>query len=774
MPPKRTASKPSKKPSASADGFEPLNGPKHLVIVESPSKAKTLRKILGSQYEIKASVGHIRDLPEKKLGVDIKNNFTPEYEVLANKTDVVDDIRAAAAVCDTVYLAADPDREGEAIAWHIASLLKKPANKIRRIEFHEITKNAILEAMKHPRDINIPRVDAQQARRVLDRLVGYKLSPLLWQKVTKGLSAGRVQSVTVRLICEREALIVAFDPEEYWTINADLHPANTPDKPFIGELAKWRGEKPKMSNQAEADTIVAAIQAATILVSDLTERDSKRNPSAPLITSSLQRDASNRMGYPVKRTMQIAQKLYEGINIGAEGPVGLITYMRTDSTRISDEAQAEAKAYILKHFGPEYYPATPRDYGKKGKNVQDAHEAIRPTSVDRTPESLAGYLTDEQLKIYTLIWDRFVASQMESARLKTRTLEMTAGDALLKTTHTLVKFPGYLAVQHHETDDAQEGKKLPALAKGDAVSLIKVNPKQHFTEPPPRFNEASLVKTLEELGIGRPSTYAATISTIQDRGYVRKEERVLIPTELGKTVNDLLVKHFNNIVDVHFTATMETQLDDIATHPDMAWQGVIQAFYDSFELTLKLASKEMQKVDVLIENEFCVTCGKPMALKSSWFGGPFLGCTDYPNCKTTKRLTKDFKPVPDDKPSDEKCHECTAPMNIRWGRYGEYLQCTVDTCKARRPLVKSTGVSCPTCKIGDIVEKKSGKGKIFYGCNQYPKCDYTLWHKPLNRTCPECNSLMFEKTLKKGHFYSCTSKTCTYQEAAPETAVASI
>jgi DNA topoisomerase I len=747
-------------------------GIRHLVIVESPAKAKTIRKILGSGYEIKASVGHVRDLPAKKLGVDIKNHFAPEYEILENKTDVVADIRAAAAVCDTIYLAADPDREGEAIAWHIASLLKKPAHKIRRIEFHEITKTAILEAMNHPRDIDQRRVDAQQARRVLDRLVGYKLSPLLWQKVTKGLSAGRVQSVTVRIICEREDAILAFVPVEYWSIAADVHPQGKPDVPFVAELSKWKGEKPELPNAAAAQLVQHAIEHNPIVVQGIVERESKRNPSPPYITSSLQRDASNRMGYAVKRTMQVAQKLYEGITLGSEGPVGLITYMRTDSTRVSDEAKAEAKDFILQVHGAQYYPSTPREYSKKGKSVQDAHEAIRPTSVFRTPEVVAPYLNDEQLKLYTLIWDRFVASEMESAKLQSKTLEMLAGDALLKLTHTQVMFPGYMAVLHHETKDAEEGKRLPALKKGDVVNLIKVNAKQHFTEPPPRFNEASLVKMLEEQGIGRPSTYAPTIATVQDRGYVRKDDRTLRPTELGRTVNDLLVKHFNDVVDMHFTASMEAKLDEIATQDNVAWQDVIQNFYEPFELTLKQAGKEMQKVDVIIEGQHCPLCQSAMALKTSWFGSPFLGCVSYPDCKGTKRLTKDMQPVPDDRPSDEACLECKGAMVIRYGRYGEYLACPNEACKARRPLVKRTGVNCQKCATGEIVEKKSGKGKIFYGCNQYPKCDYTLWNKPINRQCPTCNSLMFEKVLKKGTFHTCSNKECGFQEVVEPTAEA--
>jgi DNA topoisomerase-1 len=753
------------KKAATSTIEEDLNG-KSLVIVESPAKAKTIRKILGNNFYIKASVGHIRDLPEKKLGVDVDKDFEPLYEVMPDKADIVQEIQEAAARCDKVYLAADPDREGEAIAWHIASLLKLPKEKVCRIEFHEITKNAIQEAMKHPRQIDLKRVDAQQARRVLDRLVGYKLSPLLWKKVTKGLSAGRVQSVAVRLICEREEEVQAFVPEEYWTIHSDVSAEGYP--PFNADLFKVDGQKPNLPNEAAAQAVVAVLKANPLSVSSVTERESKRNPIAPFITSSLQREASTRFGYPVKKTMQIAQKLYEGMDMGAEGPVGLITYMRTDSTRISDEAQAEAKDYILKAYGPEYYPSTPRVYLKKGKNVQDAHEAIRPTSVFRTPDMVRAKLTDEQYRLYKIIWDRFVASQMESARLKTKTVEMAAGNLLLKTSQTHILFPGYMTIYRSEEDDAAEEKAVfpKELTKGMPLKLLAVNPKQHFTEPPPRFNEASLVKTLEELGIGRPSTYAPTIATVQDRGYVRKEEKALVPTELGKTVNQLLVKHFKDIVDVHFTAHMESLFDEIA-EDHLRWQGVIRDFYEPFDATLKRATKEMEKVDVIIDNEVCPDCGKPMALKTSWFGSHFLGCTGYPDCKTIKRLTKDQKPVPDDKPTDEICHECQSSMVIRWGRYGEYLACSSSECKGKRPLVKKTGVTCPKCQQGEIIERKSGRGKVFFGCQTYPACDFTVWNKPVSAFCPECNSLMVEKVLKKGTFHACSSKDCKHvQEVA--------
>ena len=787
---KNTSSKPSKsaaakkvsskaKASKDVDEDSPASGGKHkaLVIVESPAKAKTLKKYLGSGYQIKASVGHIRDLPAKKLGVDVNQNFNPVYEVMPGKADVVADLQEAARQCEDVYLAADPDREGEAIAWHIYSLLDKAPSQIHRIEFHEITKKAVQEAILHPREIDINRVNAQQARRILDRLVGYKLSPLLWKKVTKGLSAGRVQSVAVRLVCDREEEVLAFVPEEYWTIHCDVASATqTSTAPFSTEVSKIDGKKPQITQESDAREIETHLKQAKLSVSAVNKRESQRNPVAPFITSTLQREASTRYGYPVKKTMQIAQKLYEGIDAGTEGLVGLITYMRTDSTRIADEAQEEAKKYIVKEYGEAYYPKTPRVYLKKGKATQDAHEAIRPTSVFRSPQSLKNHLTEEAYKIYKIIWDRFVASQMESARVETKTLEIEAGRCILRASHTDILFPGYLAVYRSDEEETEEGEGLskqpfPNLSKGDAITLKSVLPKQHFTEPPPRFNEASLVKTMDELGIGRPSTYAPTIATIQDRGYVIKEERNLRPTELGKTVNQLLVQHFKDIVDVHFTAQLENKLDEIAESA-LEWQGVVREFYDPFEATLTKAANEMEKVHVLIDNEMCPNCGKPMALKTSRWGSKFLGCTGYPDCKTTKPLTKDQKPVPDDKPSDEICEKCKGPMVIRYGQYGEYLACLDDECKAKRPIIIKTGVNCPSCESGEIVQRKSHRGKIFFGCNAYPKCNFVLWKKPTGEKCPDCGSMLVEKVLKKGTFHGCSSKECKFVKDAPPAPVA--
>jgi len=737
-------------------------GPKNLVIVESPAKAKTITKILGSDFTVKASVGHIRDLPKKKLGVAIDDNFLPQYEVVAEKADIVEDLLSAAKKATTIYLAADPDREGEAIAWHVGELLASTKKEIKRIEFHEITKSAIQEAITRPREIDINKVDAQQARRVLDRLVGYKLSPLLWKKITKGLSAGRVQSVAVRLICEREEEVLAFVPVEYWTIHTQMSCAKKPDALLKADVTKVDGEKAVIPDEETAMRIKSILEGSKPVISNVTERTSKRNPQAPFITSTLQREASNRFGYPVKKTMQVAQKLYEGVDLEGGSPEGLITYMRTDSTRIADEAQAEAKEFIMATYGKEFYPETPRVYDKKGKNAQGAHEAIRPTSVERTPQKMAKFLSGEQLKVYTLIWNRFVASQMESAQVKTKAMEITAENITLRASHSKIVFAGYMAIYRTEEDEAEEeGQALPDLVKGDAMAFKQVDPKQHFTEPPPRFSEATLVKTLEELGIGRPSTYAPTISTVQDRGYVIKQEKVLIPTELGKTVNNVLVEHFKDVVNYQFTADLENRLDDIEASGSH-WQTIVGEFYFPFKAELDKAEKEMEKVVILFDGEFCPDCQKPMQLKTSRWGSQFLGCTGYPECKKTKPLTKDQKVAPEERESEEKCEACGTNMMIKYGRFGEYLACPKEECKATRKLVVKTGIQCPQCQKHELIQRKSRYGKLFYGCGGYPECTFALWSKPSGKTCPDCNSLLVEKHLKKGDFEACSSKTCGF------------
>jgi len=732
-----------------------------LVIVESPAKAKTLKKILGAKFQIKASVGHIRDLPEKKLGVDVDQDFEPMYEILPAKADLVEELRSAANKCDTIYLAADPDREGEAIAWHVSTLLENPKATVHRIEFHEITKNAILEAIQHPREIDYHRVNAQQTRRILDRLVGYKLSPLLWKKVSKGLSAGRVQSVAVRLICEREAEVEAFVPVEYWTIATELKKDAKDKASMMANLVKIDGEKAEIHDEKSATAVVKTLEGNPYEVASVGTRESRRKPQPPFITSTLQREASTRYGYSVKKTMQIAQQLYEGIDLG-NGPEGLISYMRTDSTRISDEARDAAKEFITEHYGKEFYPAEPNDYSKKTKkNVQDAHEAIRPTYITRTPDSVRASLSEEQARIYGIIWNRFMASQMEAAKISTKTVEVSCQNLLLRGSDSKVIFKGYMAVYQAEEDEEVVASALLDVSKGDKLVAAKVEPKQHFTEPPPRFNEASLVKTLEELGIGRPSTYAPTIATVQERGYVFMENKALKPTPLGKAVNEVLVKHFQDIVDVNFTAALETKLDDIEDDT-LPWRGVIRDFYEPFEATLKKAADEMEKVVILLDGEVCQDCGKPMSLKTSRWGSQFMGCTGYPECKATRPLSKDQKALPEDKPSDEKCEKCGGEMVMKHGRFGEYLKCQSEDCGATKSFEQKTGVTCPKCNQGEVVAKKSRRGKIFYGCNRYPDCDQAFWNKPVAEKCPDCESMLTEKVLKKGTFYACPTKGCGY------------
>jgi DNA topoisomerase I len=765
---------------------------KSLVIVESPAKAKTISKILGRDFQVKASVGHIRDLPRNKLGVDVKKNFEPQYEVLHEKTSIVAELKLAAKSADHVYLAPDPDREGEAIAWHLSELLNLPKSKLHRIEFNEITKDAVLAAMKKPRQIDKSRVNAQQARRVLDRLVGYKISPLLWRRVN-GRSAGRVQSVAVRIICEREVEIEAFKPQEYWSIKAQL---SKQKHSFIASLYKYGNKRVIAATEKatatsfiigsskEAEKIVKAVQKEKFEVAAINEKSSQRQPSPPFITSSLQREASSQLGFAVKKTMQVAQSLYEGVELGKEGPVGLITYMRTDSTRIAKEAQDEALKLISTQYGKKYLPTKPRVYSRKAANVQDAHEAIRPSYVKHTPESIRRYLTPDQNKLYKLIWERFMASQMAAAELLTLTVEIEAGDALFRVSDTQTKFDGFMLVYNRtelsgtgadseESEDEEKGQKLPALKKKDKLDLLKIDPRQHFTQPPPRFNEASLVKTLEELGIGRPSTYAATVSTIVDRKYVDRENKVLSPTKLGRMVNALLVEHFPSIIDVKFTAQMELQLDQIE-EDHVEWHGMLKDFYVPFGITLKKAKESMDKI-VILSEEFCSNCGKQMALKSSRFG-QFLGCTGYPECTTTIALTREGKPVPEDRPSNEICRTCSSPMLIRYGRYGDYLTCSAEDCKEQRAIIKTTGVKCPRPDCGgEIVEKKSRRGKMFYGCSNYgsKKCTTAFWYPPVisggpknGNHCPRCKSLLIYKTLKRGNQIVCADKECDFAEEA--------
>ena len=735
---------------------------KALVIVESPAKSKTIKKILGDDYQIEASYGHIRDFPPKVLGFDVNHDFEPSFIVIPEKKLVVKKLNELAKKSDKIYLASDPDREGEAIAWHVRQVLDVPDDKICRIEFNEITPKAIKNAVEHSRDIDMQRVKAQQTRQILDRLVGYKISPVLWEKMRNyRLSAGRVQSVALRMICEREDEIDAFVPVEYWSISADLKKGNAS---FSAELSKYKDKKIEIKNEAEAQKIADELNDKNLKyeVTKVAYRDTQRKPSAPFITSTLQREASSKLGYGVSKTMQIAQKLYEGVEINGE-PVGLITYMRTDSVRISDDAVAAAKDFIVSDFGEKYYPEVPNNYvkGAKGKNVQDAHEAIRPSYVERTPDSIKQYLTSEQYRLYKLIWARFISSQMANAKIKNTSVDINAGDYLFKTRTSKVVFDGFLKV-YNESDEELDQSKIPDLAQGDVVKLEKINPKQHFTQPPPRFTEASLVKNLEEHGIGRPSTYAPIISKIQQKGYVEKLEKALAPTLLGRTLCKQLIQYFTDIMDYQFTAQMETKLDDIAEEKAV-WVDVLKDFYDPFIGVVTSAKDKMPKV--LIESDvMCPKCGKKMVVRTSRYGTQFLGCSGYPECKTMLPLSKDGKPVQVDEKSDEKCEKCGSEMIVKIGPYGKYLQCTNDECKHRKRLLETTGVKCPKCGDGDVIQRKSKYGKVFYGCSKYPDCDFVSWNEPVNEKCPECSSHLVKKITKKESLLQCSNPNCSFSK----------
>ena len=767
------------------------NSGKSLVIVESPGKVKTISKFLGKDYLVRASIGHVRDLPLKGLGIDIKNNFEPIYEVLENKVKVVKELKDLAKNASKIYLAPDPDREGEAIAWHLHELLGKPEKTVR-IECNEITKEAVKNAIKHPRKIDKNLVAAQIARRILDRLVGYKISPLLWRKVG-GKSAGRVQSVALRLVIEREKEIRAFTKEEYWSIHAELEKGNIS---FTANLYKWdnktiispRDKESKstliLKDKEIVDKITESLNKSDFIVSNIEDKNSQKNPLPPFITSTLQRSCANLLGFSVKKVMKIAQELYEGIETGEEGPIGLISYMRTDSTRISKEAQDEANEFILKTFGTEYYPSEPRIFKSKKKNVQDAHEAIRPTSVFRTPAQIQKHLNSDQYKVYKLIWERFLASQMASTKLLTTSVEIKADKGIFHASSTKILFEGFLkafepgdeVIEDEEKEEKENEQmidevisSLPEMKLKDKLNLNNLSPKQHFTEPPSRYNEASLVKKLEELGIGRPSTYANTISTILDRKYVQKMDRkALSPTKLGEVVTELLVNHFPKYLDYDFTAQMELNLDEVE-EAKQKWEQMISTFYEGFSVTLKKAQVDMQKVEIKSEHN-CPKCGKPMLLKGGRFG-PFLGCSDYPECKTVLNLTKDGLPVPKDRKSDEKCPKCESEMIIKHGPYGDYLKCTNESCEHKMTLVKTIGIKCQKegCD-GEVIEKKSRYGKTFYGCSSWvkTKCNSVFWNRPIPVNCPECNSLLTFKETSKSTQIVCPNKECKYRREPKE------
>lgn len=760
---------------------------KSVVIVESPAKSKTINKILGKDFTVKASIGHVKDLPRKKLGVDVENNFKPIYVVIPGKEKIIRELKKAANETDRVYLATDPDREGEAIAWHIAEEINGKSDNIYRIIFNEITERAVKEAIKNPGRIDIDKVDAQQARRILDRLVGYGLSPLLWKKVRRGLSAGRVQSVAVRLVVDREREISAFKKEEYWSINAQFEGSRPPQ--FWTKLSKINQETERdgkflIPNEETANTIVNDLKDKEFTLKKIERRQKKRMPYPPFITSTLQQAAASGLRFPAKKTMAVAQQLYEGVEVGEEGAVGLITYMRTDSLRIAPEAQEMAREFIEKTFGKDYTPGKPPFYKSKAL-AQEAHEAIRPTYVNRRPEDIKQFLSKEQFSLYTLIWNRFISSQMSPAQLEQTTLIITPpvlpldkgrseeglsskggeGGFEFRASGTVVRFDGFMALYKDiESRDAiEDAETLPALKEGEKLSLLGLQPRQHFTQPPPRYSEATLVKTLEEKGIGRPSTYATILSTIQDRKYVNKIDGKFAPTELGTVVNDLLVERFSDVLDIGFTAKMEDKLDRIE-EGKMKWIKVVKDFYKPFHHDLEEATKTPGKVrpqDIPTET-ICEKCGLPMVIRWGRHGR-FLACSGYPDCKNTRPLEGESK-AGETIVSDEKCPKCGSPMIPKAGRFGKFLACSkYPECRTTKPI--ATGVKCPE-DGGDIVERRSKKGKHFWSCSNYPKCKFASWYKPISKKCPQCGAeFLFEKKSKIGAItLQCHKKDCGYKE----------
>lgn len=697
---------------------------KYLVIVESPAKAKTIKKFLGANYKIKASMGHVRDLPKSRIGVDIEHDFEPKYINIRGKGDLISELKKEAKEAEKVYLATDPDREGEAISWHLANIFQIDGNEKCRITFNEITKNAVLKALKTPREIDMNLVNAQQARRVLDRIVGYKISPLLWRKVKKGLSAGRVQSVAIKIICDREREIENFVPEEYWNIEALL--SKDDGSTFTAKLSglineKDVNEKIELRTREDVDNVLKGIENKEFIIRSIKRGEKKRTPSPPFITSTLQQDAARKFGFSAKKTMMLAQQLYEGVEIEGEGSVGLITYMRTDSTRISTEALNEAREYILKNYGEKYLPEKPRIFKAKS-DAQDAHEAIRPTMINFTPERVKSSLTRDLYRLYRLIWERFIASQMESALYDTMSVDITAGDYLFRTSGSRIAFKGFLVLYEEGLDDDNEendadDKKdilIPELSEGEKVKAREIKPTQHFTQPPPRYTEATLVKTLEEKGIGRPSTYAPIISTIMSRGYVVKEKKYLYPTELGKIVNSLMEEHFKEIVDVNFTAKMENQLD-LVEEGRMEWKNLLHEFYDGFSKTLKSAEERINRVELPVEE------------------------------------------------SDEICEKCGRKMVVKMGKYGKFLACPgFPECRNAKPLFEYAGVTCPKCG-GKVLIKKTKKGKNYLSCENYPNCDFSSWDMPSDKKCPKCGNFMTKKYKGKKILYTCSLGTCGYE-----------
>lgn len=727
---------------------------KHLVVVESPAKAKTIERILGPDYKVMASMGHLRDLPKRTMGVDIENGFTPEYVNSTDRANVIKDLQKAANQCCDILLATDPDREGEAISWHLSKLLDvNPEDKVR-IAFHEITPPAIREAIQDPEPIDLDRVDAQQARRVLDRLVGYKLSPWLWRQVYRGLSAGRVQSVATRLICEREEEIRAFVPVEYWTIEAMYKTEK--NESFKAKLTQIDGKDAELHNGEETDAAVKGIEGKEAEVTAVTKSRKQRKTKPPYTTSTMQQDAVNKLNFSSKKTMMLAQNLYEGVEIPGHGHVGLITYMRTDSTRISDEMIKQVRPYISETYGEDYLPAKPNVFSKS-KEAQDAHEAIRPTSLSFPPSALTGILSRDQLRLYTLIWNRFIASQMAPQIQQSTSATLQCGIYTLKATGVHVLFDGFTIMQPSKKKDSEESDFLPPLKKGDIVKNTKVNGEQHFTAPPPRYTEASLIKTLEEKGIGRPSTYAPILDTIQKRRYVTKENKQFVPTEVGFKVTELLKKYFEGIINVDFTANLENWLDKIA-EGKATYKKVMTDFYKVFAAELASANVEAEKdkkENQEVSDVTCEKCGAKMIVKMGRYG-KYLACPNYPNCKNIKPYSLAEGP---EEVSDVKCDACGTLMVYRTGPYGRYLKCP--SCGANKAIVIDTGIVCPKCHEGHMVQRRSHRGRIFYGCSRYPKCDMALWNEPINQFCETCGAIMTKKTYKTGkEVISCSNPDC--------------
>jgi DNA topoisomerase I len=801
---------------------------KSLVIVESPTKAKTIGKYLGKQFVVMASLGHVKDLPKKDLAVDVERDFEPSYEIIEGKKKLMGELRQAAKGVESVYLAADPDREGEAICWHLQEELnhrtskKEPALKFYRVMFNEITASAVRKAFETPAAVNLHLVEAQQARRILDRLVGYKISPLLWDKVRRGLSAGRVQTVALRMVVEREREIRAFQKREYWSIDVSLNAKKPPV--LTTHFAKRNDETIEIGSEEAATNIVRQLEGAKYIVRSVNLREKKRNPVAPFITSTLQQEASRKLRFSVKRTMGLAQRLYEGVELGSEGSVGLITYMRTDSTRVSEDALQEVRGLVATRYGPDFVPETPNVYKSK-KDIQDAHEAIRPSSALRTPDDIAPYLQEDEMKLYRLIWMRFVASQMVPAVFDQTTIEVNAqgkdgATYLFRATGSTPKFKGFLEVyeegkDQRDEEDEELKNRLPVVAEGEELKFRSIEPEQHFTEPPPRFTEATLVKELEADGVGRPSTYASILSTIQEREYVKKEGGRFTPTELGMVVTDLLLESFNDLFDVRYTARMEAELDEIE-EGKIDWRVSMAEFYQRFEKDLEHAERHMtdikrmekptdlvcdkcgkpmvikwgrhgsfiactgypectntreltvdlpdvDKADLTEQDaeEYCENCGRPMVLKKGRFG-TFYACSGYPDCKTTKRIG-DTEQKKADVPLEEKCPQCGNHLLLKQGRFGEFTACSnYPACKFVKQ--KTIGVACPNCSQGEVVERRSKRGKTFYGCSRYPECDFVAWGKPMNEKCPDCGSpYLIEKWLKAGPVAQCPNAECKHK-----------